>query len=321
VGRFNLLDADQNDLLDLWDLSRSEYDAANALILTGDRCQGRSVALHLFRGWHALATMFARRSGLPEPVLESFTIDRESKLLTSLSPRSLSSWESSFASIRGAALEDSWLTVLPEPDERYLARQARMLGRCLKAHRPRGARIPWRGGPQRVGWRNVSLTIAVLVLVVAAFDLGMRFWLSRQTAAVTEDASPTIPHDVHLILEQLSEEKSRGQDWNGPGTVKFTNRAVVSLGGVAHSETLSISLDGNDCYRIGWRSGDENAGEVIIEPTRNQGLEVYHLRTPEEAVSLGFDSIVIEIEWGDGDYSLGQLVLDQAADGSPTSQE
>jgi hypothetical protein len=315
----NLLDADQDDLLALWERSRLEYDAANALLLTGDRGQGRSVSLHLFRGWYALATMFARRSGLPEPLLESFAIERESRLLAPLWSRSLSDWESSFASIRDAALEVSWLTGKPEADDHHLHRQARMLGRCLKAHRPQGARIRWREGPRRVGWRNVSIAIAVLVLVVAAFDLGIRLWVSLQPPTAAGETEPTVPEDVFLSLDQLNDPKPSGHAWDGPGTVNFTNRVVVSLGGLVHSETLSVSLDGNDFYRISWMAGDEKAGLVTIEPARVEGLEVYFVATPEEAVFLGFDSIVIEIDRGDGFYSIGHLLLDPVVDGSQNS--
>jgi hypothetical protein len=196
-----------------------------------------------------------------------------------------------------------------------------MLGHCLKAHRPPAARVPWRSGSRRVGWGKVLTAIAVLVLMVAAFDLGIRLWVSFQQSGAAGDTSPTVPEEVFLSLEQLSEPKPRGHAWDGPGTVKFMNRVVVSLGGVVHSEILSISLDGNDSYRVSWMAGDETAGLVVVEPAGGVGLEVYSLTTPEEAVLLGFDSIVIEVDRGDGDYSIGHLLLDPVADGSLDSGE
>lgn len=321
MGRINVLGVDQDDLLELWDRSRLEYDAANALLLTGDDGQRRSAALHLFRGWHALASMAACRSGLPEPVLESFKIERGSKLLAPISSRRLSDWESSFESIRSAALEVSWLTALREPEERHLRLQARLLGHSLEAQRPRVARVPWRSRSWRVGWRKVLTAMAVMVLVVAAFDLGKRLRVSLQPPEATGDTAPTIPHDVYLSLEQLSEPKPGGLAWDDPGTVNFMNRVVISLGGVVHSETLSVSLDGNDAYHFSLMSGDETVGFVEVEPSWGGGLEVYTVTVPEEAISLGFDSIVIEAVAGDGAYAIGHLLLDPISEGNLTEAE
>lgn len=321
MGRVNLLGADQDDLLDLWEWARREYDAANALLLTGECGQERSVALHLFRGWHALASMFARRSGLPEPVLESFTIERESKLLAPLSSRRLSDWESSFESVRSAALQVPWLTELPEPDERHLSHQAQMLGHCLKAHRPRVVKIPWRSRSRRVGWRKLLTAMAVLVLVVAAFDLGKRLWVSVQRTADAEDTEPRIPQDVHLNLDKLSNPKPSGYAWDGPDTVRFKNQAIVSLEVISHPKTINVSLDGNDSYRLSLMAGDENVGFLEVEPSLVGGLEVYNLTIPEEATSHGFDSIVIEAEAGDGAFALGHLLLDPIIDENPTALE
>jgi len=321
VGRINVLGADQEKLLELWEWARRECDAANALLLTGDRGQGRSVALHLFRGWHALASMFARKFGLPESELESFTLERESKVLASISSRRLSEWASSFKSIRDIALRIPWHAGVPESDERHLRRQARLLGHCLRAQRPRVARVPFKSRSRRVGWRKVLTAMAVMVLFVAAFDLGKRLWVSLQRSADSEETSPTIPQDAYLRLEQLSDAKPRGHAWDGPGTVRFMNRLVVSLGGIAHPETLNVSLDGNDGYLISLMAGDEKVGFVDIEPSLIGGLEIYTVTIPEEAFFQGFDSIVIEANSGDGAYALGHLLLGPIDDEQSTAVE
>ncbi|MCW8985309.1 MAG: hypothetical protein OQK55_08200 [Thermoanaerobaculales bacterium] len=169
--------------------------------------------------------------------------------------------------------------------------------------------------------RSMIAAVSVSVLVVAAFDLGIRLWVSLRPSAATGDTAVAVPQDVYLSLEKLSDPKPRGHAWDGPGTVKFMDRVVVSLGGLVHSETLAVSLDGNDSYRISWMAGDETVGRVTVEPTRGEGLEVYSVTTPEEAVFLGFGSIVIEIDRGDGAYSIGHLLLDPFADGSSSSGE
>jgi len=314
VGKFNVLGADPEELFELWEWARREHGAANALLLTGDRGHGRSVALHLFRGWHALASMFARKTDLPEPELESFTLERESVILAPISSRGFSNWTSSFDSIRDTALRGPWYSGSPEPDERHLRRQARFLGRCLKAHHPRDARIPWRSRSLRVGRRKVLTAMAVLVLVVAAFDLGKRLWVSFQRTAEAEDVAPSIPWDVDLMLEEVSDPKPRGYAWNGPGTVRFKFRVYISLGGIVHPESVTVSLDANDSYLFSLMAGDEHVGFLELGPTWIGGLDVYDVTIPRDAISYGFDSIVIEAEAGDGDYALGHLLLGPTKD-------
>ena len=321
MGRVNLLGADKNDLLDLWEWARREYDAANALLLTGDHGQGRAAALHLLRGWQSLASTFARKSGLPGPELESFTLERESVLLAPISPRELSNWTSSFESIRETALRVPWHSGTLEPDERHLRLQARLLGHCIKAHRPGVARDKWKSRSWRIGWRKLLTVMAVLVLVVAAFDLGKRLWVTFQGPPEAEDTEPSIPWDVHLKLEEVSDAKPSGYAWEGPGTVRFLSRVHVSLGDIAHPETLTVSLDGNDSYRFSLMAGDENVGFIEVEPSFVGGLEVYNLTIPEEATSNGFDSIVVEAQAGDGAFALGHLLLDPIIDENRTALE
>ena len=68
-------------------------------------------------------------------------------------------------------------------------------------------------------------------------------------------------------------------------------------------------------------AGDERVGFVKVEPSWNGGLEVYTVAVPEEAGSLGFDSVVIEADAGDGAYALGHLLLGPIEDEQPTAVE
>lgn len=310
----DVLGSDRECLIELWERSRREYDAANALLLTGDSRQGRSVALHIFRGWHALVSMFACKSGLPEPDFDAFTLDSGSAILAPIGARSLSDWESSFGAIRDTALQVPWYAGGPEPGDRLLRRQASLLGRCVKAHRPGVAEVQPGGRGWRVTWRQLLIFLAVAILAVAGFDLGKRLWVGLKQHADAGDFSPDIPQDVSVSLEQLSDMKPRGYAWDDPGTVRFMNRVVVSLEGFEHSQILSISVDGNDAYSVQFMAGDETVGGLKIEPSWIGGLDVYTLTIPEEAISLGFDSIVIEADGGDGAYALGHLLLDPIGD-------
>ena len=321
MEKVNILDTDFERLYELWEWARSESAAANNLMLAEGQGQGRAVAFHLFRGWHALASMFACKAGVAEPELDSFTLGSESKLLAPLSSRRLEGWASSFETVRDAALRVPWHSGAPEPDERHLRGQARALGRCIRAHRPRGERVSVGRTAWRVGRRKVLIAMAVLVLVVAAVDIGRRLWVHLTGPGDAQETLATIPQEVHLSLEQLSDAKPQGYAWDETGTVRFMDRVVVSLGGIVHPGTLNLSLDGNDRYILNLMAGDQRVGFVVVEPSWNGGLEVQTVALPEEAVSLGFDTVVIEADTGDGAYALGHLLLGPIEDDQPTAVE
>jgi hypothetical protein len=149
--------------------------------------------------------------------------------------------------------------------------------------------------------------MAVLVLIVAAFDLGKRLWVSLQPSPEAEDTASSIPRDVQLALDEVSDPKPRGYAWDGQGTVRFMNRLVISLEELEHTGILSISADGNDAYLVIFMAGKEKVGDVKIEPSSVGGLDIYTVTVPENAISRGFDSIVIEAAGGDGAYAVGHL--------------
>jgi hypothetical protein len=321
VEKVNILETDFERLYELWEWARRESAAANNLMLAEDQGQGRAIAFHLFRGWHALASMFACKAGVAEPELDSFTLGSESKILAPLSSRRLEEWAPSFETVRDAALRVPWHSGAPEPDERHLRGQARALGRCIRAHRPRVERATIGRTAWRTGRRKVAIALSVLVLVVVAVDIGRRLWVHFTAPGDAQDTVAVIPQEVHLSLEQLSDEKPQGYAWDEAGTVRFMDRVVVSLGGIAHPGTLNLSLDGNDRYVLSLMAGDERVGFVEVEPSWNGGLEVYTVAVPEEAGSLGFDSVVIEADAGDGAYALGHLLLGPIEDEQPTAVE
>ena len=135
VGSTEIEATDPGALLELWETARLEYDAAGHLLLADGRGLDRSVALHLLRGWHALATIHARRSGLPDPDFESLEIDRESELLAPIAVKTLASWDDSFRAIREAALAEPWIDEPHEVEQKSLKFQLRLLGICIAGRR------------------------------------------------------------------------------------------------------------------------------------------------------------------------------------------
>ena len=300
---------DPGALLKLWENARLEWDAASHLLLADGRGSDRSVALHLLRGWHALAIIDARRCQLPDPQVESFEVGRESELMASIAAKERASWEDSFEKIRAAALAEPWSDEPPEIDQKTLKLQLRLLGRCIADRRgdvmaPSG----WR-------WRKLFtmrhlLTVAVaVVLILVAVGLAGHLDrygdepLSRDSTEIPE------PNTVKVDLDRLSDFKPRGYAWDGSGNVTFGHRLIVRLIDTWHPDTISVSLDGNDRYLLRLMGENEEVGTQEIGPSASHGLEVYTVTVPEEVSMRGVDSIVVEVLDGDGLHSIGHLLL------------
>lgn len=304
-------DADPGALLRLWKNARLEYDAASHLLLADGRGLGPSIALHLMRGWHALATIHARRSRLPDPKFESFEIHRDSELLAPVATKKLSFWEDSFTTIRQAALAEPWSEEPHEVDQRSLRFQLRLLGRCIADRR--GDLIV------RSGWswkrlfrlRQLLTVAAAVVLILIAVGLA-RYLDRREDEALSPGPDKLLqPETVKVDLDRLRDFKPRGYSWDGSGNVTFGNRLIVRLIDTWNTDVISVSLDGNDRYVLRLIGNDEEVGRLEVGPSASHGLEVYTVSVPKEASLRGFDSIVVEVLEGDGSHSIGHLLLNQ----------
>jgi hypothetical protein len=311
VGSTETKAADPGPLLELWENARLEYDAASHLLLAADRGLDRSVALHLLRGWYALATIHARRSGLPDPEFESFEVDRESELLAPIAAKRGASWEDSFSAIREAALAEPWSEETHEVDQKSLKLQLRFLGRCIAARRSEVM------APSGWSWKTLFrarllLTAAAAVaLILVAVGLANRLDEGDDEALYEEFAEISEPMTVTADLDQLGSFKPRGYPWDGSGNVIFRDRLIVTLGETRHPEVISVGLDGNDRYSLGLMEGEVQVGVFEVGPSASHGLEAYTVPVPEEVSVGGFSSIVIEVLDGDGAHSIGHLLLDK----------
>ena len=96
--------------------------------------------------------------------------------------------------------------------------------------------------------------------------------------------------------------------WNDPrARVLPADGIELSLGRVAHAKHVTISLDGNDSYRVEFRRGTELHGELISESQGRGMLHSRQLSTPQEAIEQGYDRIIVRPLGGDGMYSLGYV--------------
>ena len=307
---------DRESLFNLWENARLEHDAAGHLLLADGHVLSRSVALHLLRGWHALATLLARQSGLPDPEFEELTIERESGLLAPIATRRLASWDESFNAIREGALAPPWRAPSLKADSNFLREQLRLLGRCIEARRLEVTMPAGKGWERFFGIRKVMIAAAVLVLILAAIELGRHVRFDGGEQIHPDLAELGIPDTVKIDLSQVGDFRPRGYAWDGSENVLFVDRLIIRLGNIKHPDIISVSLDGNDRYSLRLMASDEEVAVLETGPSPIEGLEVYTLAVPEEAAERGFDWILIDAIEGDEFRSLGHLLLNE-----PTHRE
>jgi len=310
VGSTEAKAVDPGELLELWENARLEHDAAGHLLLADGRRFDRPVALHLLRGWHALAIIQARRSGFADPGFESFEIDRESELLAPVAAKKRWLWEDSFTAIREAALAEAWRDEPHEVDRNSLTLQFRLLGLCIAGHHGEvmGSGRSWK----RLFRARLLLTAAAaVVLILVAVGLANRLDEDDAEALYLDFEEVAEPVTVTVNIDQLREFKPRGYPWDADGNVVFEDRLIVTLGDTKYPEVISVALDGNDRYSMALMRGEQQIEVLSVGPSASHGLEVYTVTVPGEASVEGFDSIVIQVIEGDGCHSIGHLMFEE----------
>lgn len=303
---------ERESLFGLWESARVERDAAGHLLAADSRGFGRSAALHLLRGWHALATIRAHQSGSPEPELESFVVDEESEMLAPIGKRKRSSWDKSFGAIREAALAPPGGADRIEVDPKLLWLQLGFLGRCIAAQRAEVTMSSANSWKRLFGKRQVLTMAAAVVLVFVIINLGGRLGDDMEEVFFPESDEVQIPDTVKVELDRLGDFRPRGYAWDGSENTLFGVRLLVPLGERRHPDIISVSLDGNDRYGLRLMEGGEEVALLEVGPSPAGGLEVYTVAVPVDAKERGFDLVMIEVLDGDGLHSLGHLLLNEA---------
>jgi hypothetical protein len=304
-------DRDRASLLGLLERAAQERDAASQLLLSGGAEQASAAALHVFRGWHAVATVEARLSGESLSDLASFTLDSGSKILAPVSARSLTAWTESFAKIRHAALVEPWYSEADQIDLEDLSLQGRLLGTCMAALRRRVISSTGGGRGLRFRWRDLLVAIAVAVIAIVVVDLGGRTVRGLRLRAERERDLQQLPAHTQAELQELRDFKPRGSSWDGSGNIIIRNSLTVSLGEIRYPDTISVSLDGNDQFILRLLNGEKIVAMLSLGPSEVAGLEVYTVVVPVNARAQGFDRIIIEVDVGDGSHSVGHLLLNE----------
>jgi hypothetical protein len=159
--------------------------------------------------------------------------------------------------------------------------------------------------------RLIWLAWTALVLLVV-----VRWYVSNEsgdvetTPTVAPDvvAAPVIDEAVRVPLSSLSQVKSEGV-WNAPGNVVFTVDALIDLPEAIEIQSLDLSLDHNDTYRVEILTADGYIPIGDLLPIEGSGLARRQLSVPDLPLSMKATQIRVSALEGDGMYSIGHLVI------------
>jgi len=159
--------------------------------------------------------------------------------------------------------------------------------------------------------RLIWLAWAALALLVV-----VRWYASSEsgdiatvpTVAPDVVAAPVIDEAVRVPLSSLSQVKSE-RVWNAPGNVVFTIDALIDLPEAIEIQSLDLSLDHNDTYRVEILTADGYIPIGDLLPIEGSGLARRQLSVPDLPLSMKATQIRVSALEGDGMYSIGHLVI------------
>lgn len=135
---------------------------------------------------------------------------------------------------------------------------------------------------------------------------------------LAERVHPIEPAPARLGTHGLAEFAKRrddGSPWDAPGNLRFRcspdcTPITIGLDAVWRSTSIDVSTDSNDRYEIVFYRAGVNVGRLawgLFEGER--GMRRQHMPVPASAVEAGFDTLTVRPLYGDGNYSLGHLLL------------
>lgn len=140
--------------------------------------------------------------------------------------------------------------------------------------------------------------------------------LLRSASLVRTDEEPThrcgpSSGPLTVPIRALSNIQPERSDWAYPTSIVFPKAGVVVRLSKAHSApAVHLSLDNNDQIKIQFRLENRIVGQVDLKPKPGiVGMASHRVDVPEEARLSSYDSIRVVPTDGDGNYSLGHLVL------------
>lgn len=120
--------------------------------------------------------------------------------------------------------------------------------------------------------------------------------------------------------DALAEVKGDTYAWDGVGVLTIPDEGLdVALPGLTRAESVDVSLDHNDYYRLEFYNGERRVGRLGIGRSYQAGggLTRRRLQIPGESVKRGFDRVLVLPLAGDGKFSVGHLVLGNGSEQAP----
>jgi hypothetical protein len=140
--------------------------------------------------------------------------------------------------------------------------------------------------------------------------------LVQSASLVRTDEEPThrcgpCSGPLTISIRALSNIQPERSDWAHPTNVVFTKTGVfVELPKPHSAPAVHLSLDNNDQIKIQFRLDNRIVGQGDLKPKPGiVGMASHRVEVPEEARLSGYDAIRVVPVDGDGNYSLGHLVL------------
>jgi arabinofuranosyltransferase len=120
------------------------------------------------------------------------------------------------------------------------------------------------------------------------------------------------PYVKRFALADLANKRTQGSSWNAAGNVILSRAGGslnVALGAVSRAPRVELSLDGNDVYRVLFVLSGEELGSLEVGPAPGGGMAIHTAAAPPAALERGYDEVRVRPIRGDGNYSVGHLLL------------
>jgi hypothetical protein len=135
----------------------------------------------------------------------------------------------------------------------------------------------------------------------------------RLDSADPEAARCRPPGSVVLAtFADTAGRKHEGSYWAAADNVLLVSRALrVCSPDLLHPRSLDLATDNNDSYVVRYRAGEQVLGTTELAPRPNGGgLTVRRLDVDEQVRAAGIDCVEIQGRGGDGQYSVGHVVIE-----------
>lgn len=129
------------------------------------------------------------------------------------------------------------------------------------------------------------------------------------------------PHALTIAAEKLAAPLPDGSLWTSLHAYRFWAPLTIDLGGLRRARALTLSLNSNDVYELGFHNGETRLGRIeltLIGGTETDVMQTRRVAIPERIAAAGFDRLTLTAK-GDGRYAVAALALHDAPLAKPAT--